>query len=232
MSTPDITTPRLQSGYWTWAFQGSSSQIMFLGKGPRLDRNEALREVSRRADVSLSWPRQVHSGRVLRVAQHGFCGDGDAVVTADASIALSIVTADCVPIVLEGCRELATIHAGWRGLSAGIIEQTLAEIGEAPQDLRAWIGPAIGACCYEVESDVAHRVAAASSESTVQRRQPRPHLDLVAAASWQLIDGGVEQTRIRTVPVCTRCSPDWLWSYRREGARAGRNLTLTWRMER
>lgn len=95
--------------------------------------------------------------------------------------------------------------------------------------MRAWIGPAIGDCCYEVGEDVAEQVVAASSAEVLTRRNPRPHLDLAMASTVQLARGGIRQ--IHTIRVCTRCSPDLLWSYRRDGAASGRNFTFAWRRE-
>ena len=90
-----------------------------------------------------------------------------------------------------------------------------------------WIGPAIGPCCYEVGDDVARRVQAASSEAVVlEGPRGRPHLDLVAAARVQLERNGVGD--IRAIRACTRCDAGHLWSYRRDGASAGRNVAAIW----
>ena len=89
------------------------------------------------------------------------------------------------------------------------------------------LGPAIGPCCYEVGDEVAARVAAVSDPTVVvPSRGPRPHLDPHAAILSQLRQAGVEQ--VHRVPDCTHCSADSLWSYRREGPGAGRNLALIW----
>jgi len=226
MSTRDDSPPQLQGGFHTWSFQGEHSQIAFLGKGPQRQRQRAFEDVIDSPGLQLSWPRQIHSAMVLEVQGPGLCGDADALTTGQRGAALSIATADCVPIVIEGRRRLATIHAGWRGLAGRIIQGTLDDLAGETSAMKAWIGPAIGACCYEVGLDVASQVAAASDPAVQIPREPRPHLDLVAAAEWQLARGGVEQ--IHTVRVCTRCSPQWLWSYRRDKEDAGRNWTFAW----
>ena len=119
------------------------------------------------------------------------------------------------------------MHAGWRGIAGGIVPRTLAAL-ELPEQARAWIGPAIGACCYEVGDEVAAAVAEASTEeAVVPGRGARPHLDLQAAVERQLTDCGIGA--VSRLEVCTRCHPDLLWSYRREGARAGRNISFLWR---
>jgi YfiH family protein len=223
MRTRDSSAPIDRKGTWIWDFQGHRCQVLFLGKGPLADRLEAFHEVVNRTDLALSWLEQVHSGRAIRASQPGLCGAADALwVSADLT-ALSVATADCVPIVVAGPGGLATIHAGWRGLVNGVIQSALEGLAGESKPLQAWIGPAIGPCCYEVAPDVANQVVAASDPMVLRPQEPRPHLDLAGAAEWQLSRG--------TVSVCTRCSPEWLWSYRRDGAKAGRNWTFAWRQE-
>jgi purine-nucleoside/S-methyl-5'-thioadenosine phosphorylase / adenosine deaminase len=176
--------------------------------------------------VELSWARQIHSATVL-AARPGASGDGDALTTATLRLALAIATADCVPVALydpEG-GSLAAVHAGWRGIVAGVATSAAAAL-DAPR-LVAWIGPAIGPCCYEVGDEVADAVADAS-DSTVVRRDPgsRPFLDLQRAVALQLRAAGVAE--VQAVEVCTRCHPELLWSYRRDRQAAGRNYLLAW----
>jgi YfiH family protein len=101
------------------------------------------------------------------------CGEGDALVTDRAGLALSVITADCVPVLVEAGAQVAAVHAGWRGLVAGVLAATAERLaaGGAPPAAEwiAWIGPTIGACCYEVDEDVAARVAEASSPAVVSR---------------------------------------------------------------
>jgi hypothetical protein len=98
----------------------------------------------------------------------------------------------------------------------------------AARETTAWIGPAIGPCCYEVGPEVARMVAAAGgAESVREGPRGRPHADLAGAVERQLRAEGV--TRIVSLALCTRCHPEWLWSHRRDGERAGRNLALIWR---
>lgn len=227
MRSRDSSRPKSLKGYWTWEFQGYHCQVLFLGKGPQGDRLGAFTEVAPESERRLSWLKQVHSAQAIQASRQGSCGEGDALLASDNKTALSVATADCVPIVVEGPHGLATIHAGWRGLATGIIQSALDGLDGDSSLTRAWIGPAIGACCYEVAPEVASQVVAASDSSVLRAKQPRPHLDLAGAAEWQLARGGV--ARIRTLSICTRCSPEWLWSYRRDGANAGRNWTFAWR---
>lgn len=173
-----------------------------------------------------AWLRQVHSARAL-AARPGLAGDGDALWTEEEDLALFVATADCVPILLASSVSVAAVHAGWRGVCTGVVSTTLDRLATSTASLSAWIGPAIGPCCYEVGEDVATRVAAASSADVVVARTGRkPHLDLARAVREQLLRAGLQDVRL--LRRCTRCDPA-LASYRRDGARAGRNYSIIWR---
>lgn len=173
-----------------------------------------------------SWLRQVHSDRAVE-ARAGESGRADALWTRRRALALVVSTADCVPVLLAGDGLVAAGHAGWRGLTRGLLPGLIERLPGPPGGLMAWIGPAVGACCYEVGEEVAARVAGASGpEIVLPRPGGRPHLDLAAAAKRQLLTAGV--CRIEVVAACTRCDGERLASYRRDGDRAGRNLAIAW----
>lgn len=210
---------------------GGAVEVLFVGRGAPRDAQAAL-ALLEPSPPRLAWAQQIHSDRILQARSGGGCGDGDALITAEADLALCVVTADCVPVLLAGGESgepyLAAIHAGWRGIAADIVGQTLAALPVPAGELTAWIGPAIGPCCYEVGADVADQVRAAADASVVHvRPNAKPHLDLPAAADLQLRRRGVET--VHRIGPCTRCSPADLWSYRRQGAGAGRNLAFIWR---
>ncbi len=222
------SAPELRQGFTVWTADWGAVRPAFVGRGPSANRGAALAAASPDHPLpALAWPRQVHSARVLE-AQPGECGEGDAVVTEERGLALAVATADCVPVLIAGERRLAAVHAGWRGLAAEVVARAVEALGEPATALRAAIGPAIGPCCYEVGEDVAGAVAAVSDPAVVlPGRGARPHLDLQAAARHQLARLGV---RADIVARCTRCHPQELWSYRRDGAAAGRNLAFLWRV--
>ncbi len=201
-------------------------EVYFGGKGPLLEREATLRRVLPEG-VEPAWLQQVHSASVLD-AQPGCNGQGDALVTGRRRLALAVVTADCVPVMLAAGDRIAAVHAGWRGLAQSILPVAVERL-EGAGPMTAWIGPAIGSCCYEVGPDVAERVRAASSAGVVRDgRRGRPHLDLVAAAVVQLERCGVGDVHV--VEGCTRCQASRLFSYRREGPGAGRNVAAIWRV--
>ncbi len=194
--------------------------MVFTGKGPRLAREVLARRVVA-GPSRVAWLEQVHSATVLE-AVPGVNGPADALTTDRRGLALCVVTADCVPVLLAAPGRVAAVHAGWRGLAAGVVPTALARFGTGP--VSAWIGPAIGVCCYEVGEEVAAEVARASSAAVVRPGpRGRPHIDLAAAAALQLRRHGVRE--IHRLGLCTRCD-DRLRSYRREGAGAGRNLAV------
>jgi len=221
--------PELRGGVWTWSGSWGEIEVRFTGQGPREEREEVLRRIEDGAVEAppVAWLKQIHSNVAL-AGSAGNCGEGDGLFTDRAGLALAVATADCVPVLVAGSDgRIAAIHAGWRGLVNGVIATTLRAMSEGDPGggLRAWIGPAIGPCCYEVGDEVAEAVVAASGPE-VARPGPsgKPHLDLVAAARIQLARASCE-----TVPHCTRCESERLWSYRRLGKGAGRNLAFIWR---
>ena len=182
--------------------------------------------------------RQEHGAEVLRVADApgDAPGDGALWVRADGSKrSASVRTADCVPILivdLQG-RAAAAVHAGWKGTARGIASravEAMAGVGIDPADLLAALGPAILRCCYEVETPVLDRVAAACWD-TPDLAEPagaagRVRLDLHAANRAQLLRAGLAPARIHAAPWCTKCRGDLFFSYRRDGSAAGRHMAV------
>jgi YfiH family protein len=181
----------------------------------------------------LAWHlmRQVHGadvGVVDAVTPPGAeLRDVDALVTAEPGRVLVVLAADCLPILLAGRRSAAAVHAGWRGLDADVIGRTVAALvalGERPEDLRAVIGPAIHACCYEVGPEVAARMAAIEPTAVLApTASRRHHVDLAAVAVRRFVDAGVDVPD-RCGP-CVRCGPGAWFSHRRDPA-SGRQAGL------
>jgi YfiH family protein len=227
-----VLEPRRVGDYPVWADAAFGVEVRFVGRGPDRARDETLAAVEP-GPPPVAALRQVHSARVVTVEAGGLAGEGDALVSSCTGLALSVITADCVPLLLAGEGGIAAVHAGWRGIVGGVVPAALASLarqGAVPFDstrVRAWIGPTIGPCCYEVGPEVAAPVVAASAaEVAVPGPAGRPHLDLRRAVQIQLARAGVRDVRL--VGPCTRCEADLLWSYRREGAKAGRNIAFVW----
>jgi YfiH family protein len=190
------------------------------------------------------WLQQVHgtdvvvvtvdqsSGASSALQEHGGATPvADACVVRGRGLAAVIQTADCLPILLAAADgdEVAAIHAGWRGLAAGVIEATLAALQSAPGSIHAWLGPAIGQRVFEIGPEV--RAAfidgdPGAADCFARGRDDRWHADLAALARCRLVALGV--IRVSGGDWCTVEQPVDFHSYRRDGARSGRMATLVW----
>lgn len=208
-----------------WHATHGQIEVRFFGRSAPGAPDEALARIEA-SPPEIAWLKQTHSTTTRRVLSPGQCGAGDALWTERPNLALCVVTADCVPIVCATEGVALAIHAGWRGVADGIVHRALDSLPEGQTPTAAWIGPAIGPCCYEVGSQVADRVAWASDDSVRSDESDQPHVDLPRAVELQLRRAGVEQ--IHRLDKCTKCHPSLLWSHRGRPD-AGRNLTMTWR---
>jgi YfiH family protein len=190
--------------------------------------------------AGLAWAtvRQVHSADAVAVTGD-LLGQGppeakpalaqaDALVTAESGLVLAALAADCVPVLLAdpAGRAAAAVHAGWRGLAAGVVEAAVAGFVRAGGDPAgravALVGPAVGPCCYEVGPEVEDAVAARYPAAAATSRAGRPSLDLAAGAVQALRRSGFAQ--VRTAGECTVDHPERFFSYRRDrvtGRQAG-----------
>ncbi len=174
-------------------------------------------------------PKQVHGAEIAEPERAGA-----PAVTADAALSrtggptVGVVTADCVPLLLavEGGAAVAAVHAGWRGVAAGVIEAAIERLRTAAPGrvLVAAVGPAAGGCCYEVGPEVIAALAAAPPRIAPGPRG-RPLLDLRGVVADRLQAAGLAADAIEQVGPCTICSAGWP-SYRREGEGAGRALAF------
>jgi polyphenol oxidase len=216
---------------WRAGWGAAGVGVMFVGRGVAGDAVEVMgRMGADGVDKGVAWAKQVHSARVVEAREAGECGQADGLVTAERGLALAIVTADCVPVLVAGPGGIAAIHAGWRGIADGVVTAGVETLRRTAGNgsLLAWVGPAIGACCYEVGDEVAARVAAVSGPQVVTAGPAgRPHLDLPAAVRIQLAAAGVLDAY--GPPRCTLCDSAHLWSYRGQGRAAGRNYAYIWR---
>jgi hypothetical protein len=176
--------------------------------------------------LPIALPRQVHGTTVVEAA----LGDeprADGLVATARGLLVGIVTADCVPVLLVNRRRrvAAAVHAGWRGAAAGVLEAALGRLGD-PADVEAALGPAVGACCYEVGPEVLAAFRARTGDAAApawHERPGRPHVDLRVAAELLLRAAGVH--RVDVLGPCTVCDRRYA-SYRRDGAGAGRQLSF------
>lgn len=171
---------------------------------------------------------QVHGVHVQRVVERSHCGGAPVAEAADGratalpGIGAMVLAADCVPVVLGARGTVAAVHAGWRGLAAGVLLEgvrALRELG-GRGTLHAVIGPCAGSCCYEVGEEVLQALGASAPAAG-----SKSLLDLRAHARARLRDAGV--AIIEEIELCTICEPR-LFSHRREGGAAGRQAAIAW----
>jgi YfiH family protein len=155
----------------------------------------------------------------------------DALIGRGSGTAIGVRIADCVPVLLADMRAgtVAVIHAGWRGLCAGVIEAAWSALGAsaggAEAGVIAAIFPHIGRCCFEVGEEVAEALRAVSSDAAViDRTRHRPHVDLGAIVRAKLVRLGLRSECVDEVPGCTRCDAERFFSFRRQGQRSGRHV--------
>jgi YfiH family protein len=161
---------------------------------------------------------QQHTDRILHVDASHAIGDvyqplaeADGLVTRTPELALMVFSADCVPILMEGDGVVAAVHAGWRGTVKGIAAKAVREMCCPPETIRAWIGPAIGPCCYQVGDEVRDALREQLGEET----EPfilGDKVDLKGFNRRLLERSGVRN--IDVSPICTMCSHEEYWSHR------------------
>ena len=174
------------------------------------------------------WLDQTHSTRCIEV-ENETDRLADASITRCKNIPLSIMTADCLPIVLCNTMgtEIGAIHAGWRGLVNGIVENTLNKMQSHPDTLIAWIGPSICRKCYEVGDEVKHTYTRRYpfTRTTFHMNNEHCYANLPKMAELILNAQGI--TQVFQSGVCTYELKDEFYSYRRQ-AQTGRMATLIW----
>ena len=180
--------------------------------------------------AEVHWLQQVHGTSVLachnKVSPHHPVADASWTnIRGHVSV---VLTADCLPIVLASPNGVAVVHGGWRGLAGGVLEATIAALPHSDTGWRAWLGPAIGACCFEVGPDVCEAFAAADDPAVAACLTPAIQKnkywgDLFALARLRLQRLGIEQ--ITGGGLCTACDAQRFYSHRRDGL-TGRMATV------
>ncbi len=188
-------------------------------------------ETASHGEMAVVSLRQVHGTDVVVLdrpvqPQPVYAGEGDALVTDQRGVLLTIRTADCVPVLVHdpGRRIIAAIHAGWRGAVAEIVPKTLdilrGRFGAALSSLRIGIGPSAGPCCYEVDEPVLgplRKVFPDWRRLVRQTNGNKAMLDLRGLVRAQAEACGVPSSQVHAVSLCTICNPALFHSYRREG---------------
>jgi purine-nucleoside/S-methyl-5'-thioadenosine phosphorylase / adenosine deaminase len=176
------------------------------------------------------WLTQIHETRIINSRNWQANVQADAMISNSVNHVCTIMTADCLPILLCSQRgnAVAAIHAGWRGLAAGIIENTINKLDCSPQDIIAWFGPAIGSSQFEVATDV-HQLFTHDypiAEQAFQQTDSSHYLaNIYLLAKQRLNKLGV--TAIYGGDYCTVTNDQFFFSYRRDGI-TGRMASMIW----
>ncbi len=249
---PVLQSPVLPGGF----FHGFPTRAGGVSTGPYHSLNlarsfgdtaETVAENRRRWQQACGLPRlflakQVHGTQVAHVRAEDSPDRwngvvADALITDLPGAGLGVFSADCVPLLLADPERGAcgAVHAGWRGVIAGAVAATIAALTEAfgtqPRDLRVALGPAIGACCFEVGPEVVAAFEAGypdgRARGVIHQGPRRPHVDLKAALRLDLQAAGVPPEQIDAGEECTRCDPAGrFFSYRGGNGRTGQHLSV------
>jgi len=173
--------------------------------------------------------KQVHGTRVVDLSSdHEF--EADAAYTNQIQEVCAVLTADCLPLLVcnSAGTEVAAIHAGWRGLLSGVINETIKKFKSPPEELFVWLGPAIGPCHFEINEEMQKAFLSenAAYEAAFHVRDRRLYGDLYQLARLNLNSLGV--TKIYGGDYCSYCNADLFYSYRRDQGKTGRMASLIW----
>ena len=179
------------------------------------------------------WLKQVHGSIPIWVDNNVIVPEGDAALSRTCNVVCAVLTADCLPIFL--CDDIGTmagvVHAGWRGLVAGVIEQTVTEMKKGDARIMAYLGPAIGPKFFEVGEKIRHAFIKQDEKSTLafaphyEDNGKKWFADIFLLARQRLAAVGV--TEVYSNNECTFSNPERFFSYRRDG-NTGRMAGLIW----
>lgn len=176
------------------------------------------------------WLEQVHGKDVLLLNGGVYASKrADASYCNISGVVCAIMTADCLPVLFCNMAgtEVAAAHAGWRGLSAGVLEQTVACFADKPENILAWLGPAIGPQAFEVGAEVraAFMAKDAKAERAFRRAGEKYYADIYQLARQRLANVGI--VRVYGGDRCTLSEKDDFFSYRRDRI-TGRMASFIW----
>ncbi len=178
--------------------------------------------------ASLAWVGDAEAGRGA-FDRESVIHDHDGLLTAAPGLGLAVSYADCVPVVIAARGadgpELAVVHAGWRGMLAGIVGQAAAALARRGRLLGAVVGPSIGACCFTVDERLRARF-----DERFPGSAREDSVDLWACAARDLEAAGLPPAAVSVTALCT-ASDGRFFSHRRDAGSTGRHLAIAWRQE-
>jgi len=221
-----------------WLIHGSTTREFNPEPGEKIDELKRLAETLNLSPSAFLFAHQKHTNHAFYLDQeHGGLAlnhiyvleNTDAVGTDVPEVLAAVFTADCVPIFLvdRKARRFMLVHAGWKGTLHKVAVRALENLiqrGTNPGDIMAWLGPAIGQCCYEVSGEMA--------EDFTKEFPSLPHairdryIDLKEINAFQIEERGVKRKNIHISETCTKCESERFYSYRAMGGIKGRILNV------
>ena len=239
---PDWPAPNNVNAAMTTRHGGvSQSPFSAMNLGTHVDdrpdnvlKNRAILKQSLQLSSEPLWLNQIHGTEVI---EHSSCflgSDADAVYTHRANAVCAVMTADCLPVLFcnrQGTA-IAAAHAGWRGLQAGILEQSIVKMDCHTDDILVWLGAAIGPNAFEVGNEVREAFISVHARSEAafilkNKQQSKWLADIYQLATVHLTEFGIAAENIYEGGHCTYTDDETFFSYRRE-ARTGRMASLIW----
>lgn len=220
----------MRQGGYSKAPYDSLNLAMHVGdEADKVQQNRDLMQTILELPSQPVWLEQIHSNIVVDAAVAGTNATADASYSCQPGIVCAVMTADCLPVLLcdQKGESIAAVHAGWRGLLAGIITNTVNAMNK--ENLLVWLGPAIGADCFQVGGEVrdAFVQKMPSYQAAFKAQEPGKWLaDIYLLAKIQLASLGI--TQVYGGDYCTYKESGRFFSYRRD-QQAGRMTTLIWR---
>ncbi len=204
------------------------------------NRKTLAKQLESSSPLQFTVAHQTHSDHIKiidKALTHGWERSSDAIEDCDALITnvphvvLTILTADCVPILLYDPvhNVVAAVHAGWKGSKAQIAKKTVKKMVQTfssnPTDIKAGIAPSIGVCCYEVGEEVAKHFFDIP-HACKHKKEKKYMLDLPYINKQQLLNAGLKEEHIEMSHVCTACNVEHYFSYRKEQGCSGRFMSM------
>lgn len=217
-------------GYSRDAYAGFNLAMHVEDDAQQVERNRRLLVERLNLPDEPCWLEQVHGVAVTDAGDPQASRRADAAFTGLQNIVCSVLTADCLPVLIcnRAGDRVAAAHAGWRGLQAGVIEHTVRALDETPQNLMVWLGPAIGSRVFEVGDEVKQAFEADLPEAVDAFSATRPGhwlADIYLLARQRLRAIGI--SAVYGGGLCTYSDPERFYSYRRDG-KTGRMASLIW----
>ncbi|EMU54205.1 peptidoglycan editing factor PgeF [Clostridium butyricum] len=180
----------------------------------------------------VAYLKQIHSDKILdyKVGENDFnSNEGDSIITNENEVIIGVFTADCVPIILVDDTKgvAAAIHSGWRGTFESITFKTIkkmkSEYGCEDKNIKAFIGPHIRQCCYEISEELKNKFLEKKKVINPEILFEKRNLNLEACIVQDLKDSGLKDENINSLNLCTHCSEEIkLYSYRKSDGAYGR----------